>query len=181
MEKKTKKILLVSSALLLIGGGIYLMTRKKEEEKNSQDNTSSGGSTSNSPEANVDIQKPASIISFQKFANSKGWSPKLKEDNIFGPKTEAAWKSLANDYNKSIGLTVEPFKKGQKVIPKFPLSVGVAYDRKTGKAIGKINSAIFEGYTSSPDKWFLAIASIMKPGALIPSSVSVQLLTKEWQ
>ena len=33
-------------------------------------------------------------MAFQKFANKNGYTPKLKEDGAWGPKTSAAWDSL---------------------------------------------------------------------------------------
>jgi len=38
------------------------------------------------------------VLKFQQFANANGWA--LKNDNIWGPKTEAVYKRLADAYNR---------------------------------------------------------------------------------
>jgi hypothetical protein len=38
---------------------------------------------------------------FQKYANSKGYTPRLAEDGIWGAKTQAAWDKLGDDFVKS--------------------------------------------------------------------------------
>jgi hypothetical protein len=191
MEKGTKKALLISSALLLVGGGIYLWfrNRPKTEENPTEENTggTSTGSTSDSSVSNTPaVSKPNNVLAFQKFANSKGYSPKLKEDGAWGPKTSAAWTALAADYNKSIGVVdTMSFKKGQKLSPRIPLRNSIAYDRKTGKALGRVTSAVFEAYTKEPNKWFIGSAFIAPPPNVKTTSYgqtkSVALLTKEWQ
>lgn len=40
-------------------------------------------------------------LAFQKYANSKGYTPKLVEDGIWGSKTQAAWNKLGDDFIKS--------------------------------------------------------------------------------
>lgn len=184
MEKRTKKALLVSTSLILIGVGVYMLyKRTKGTEEESTDVTDNTGTTPVSETSiTPDTSKPSNVLAFQKFANSKGYTPKLSEDGKWGPKTSSAWNALASDYKKSVGI-VEPlsFKKGQRVNPRIPLKNSVAYDRTTGKAIGRVTSAIFEGYTNQPNKWFVGTVSLLKKGALAPVPVSVQLLTKDWQ
>ena len=46
--------------------------------------------------------RPNDVLSFQKFANSKGWKPALKEDGAWGGKTSAAWATWGTDYNKTL-------------------------------------------------------------------------------
>ena len=186
MEKGTKKALLISSALLLVGGGIYLWfrNRPKTEENPTEENTggTSTGSTSDSSVSNTPaVSKPNNVLAFQKFANSKGYSPKLKEDNTWGPKTSAAWNALSADYKKSIGVVdTMSFKKGQKLSPRIPLRNSIAYDRKTGKALGRVTSAIFEGYTNKPNEQFIGTANIQRAGYGAAIPMQVALLTKEW-
>jgi hypothetical protein len=187
MEKGTKKALLISSALLLVGGGIYLWFRNRPKTEETPTDESTGGtSTGSTSDSSVSsptpaVSKPNNVLAFQKFANSKGYSPKLKEDGAWGPKTSAAWTALAADYNKSIGV-VQPmsFKKGQKLSPRIPLRNSIAYDRKTGKALGRVTSAIFEGYTNKPNEQFIGTANIQRAGSVAAIPMQVALLTKEW-
>lgn len=186
MDKRTKKSLLISAALILIGGAAYMLYKRAkgtgEQTADATDSSESTPTTLSEPSSSPITSKPNNVLAFQKFANSKGYSPKLVEDGKWGQKTSAAWNTLASDYNKSIGIVAPlSFKKGQKLSPRIPLQNSVAYDRTTGKAIGRVTSAIFEGYTSDPNKWFVGTVSIMKKGALAPVPVSVQLLTKDWQ
>jgi hypothetical protein len=191
MEKRTKKVLLISSALLLIGGGIYWLWKKKQSGSlPDASGDSTGGSTTDSTSGGSTggavVLKPNNTLAFQKFANLKGYTPKLKEDGVWGSKTAAAWSAWGSDYNKSIGITAtSSFKKGQKVMPRIPLKTATAYDRKTGKAIGNVSSAIFEMYSTQPDKWFFGTVTVMPPAnspmAKFATTKSVQLSTKDWQ
>jgi hypothetical protein len=188
MEAKTKKSLLVSTAVILIAGAAYMLYKKAKgttteaEESNPTGNNTDTSTSSSETISPPVASKPNNILAFQKFANSKGYSPKLSEDGKWGPKTLAAWNTLASDYSKSIGV-VEPlsFKRGQKLSPRIPLRNSTAYDRTTGKALGRVTSATFQGYTNQPNKWFVGTVSLLKKGALAPVNTSVQLLTKDWQ
>jgi hypothetical protein len=121
--KKSKTGLIIGISLIAITGiGLLIWyfhdkNKKELELKNgSSSETNTDGSAKNPSADDSGVQttiktstnpmqvvsdKPTDVLAFQKFANSKGWSPKLKEDGIFGSKTGAAWVSLKSDYNKS--------------------------------------------------------------------------------
>jgi hypothetical protein len=189
MEKKNKKILLITSAILLIGGGIgyWLWKRKKDfiaeetpmAEKPSAETpiaqttpTSSGTSTSIE-------DKPANVLAFQQYANSKGWSPKLVEDGLWGSKSRAAWAKWGAEYKKSNGAISSGFTKGDKLMVRFPLAKATAYSRQTGKGIGSITNATFS-QDSNRNGWFLGTALIPVGMYGTPTLTQVQLQTKDW-
>ncbi len=45
------------------------------------------------------------LMKFQQFANSKGWSPALVVDGVWGTKTQKAIDSLGSDYDKSLATS----------------------------------------------------------------------------
>jgi hypothetical protein len=187
MEKRTKKILLVSSSILLIGGGIFWLwwrSRPKKDETKTDENvidtvtTGGGQSGGGSPISQTLPSRPDNVLSFQRFANSKGYSPKLVEDGMWGSKTSAAWSVWGNDYQK--GVTPSPLKKGDRIMPRLPMANAVAYNTKTGKAIGRIKSAVYEAPSTNSSSWFFASAMIPTGALNIPTSTRVQLQTKDW-
>jgi hypothetical protein len=185
MEKKTKKILLVSGSLLLVGGAFWLWWRsraKKDETKTDGNvidtgNTGGGQSGGGSPVSQTSPTRPSNVLSFQRFANSKGYTPKLVEDGKWGSKTSAAWRVWGNDYEK--GVTPVALKKGDRLMPRLPMANAVAYSAQTGKAIGRIKLAVFESPTSN-SSWFFANTMIPTGALNIPTSTRVQLQTKDW-
>jgi hypothetical protein len=189
MEKKNKKILLISSAVLLIGGaiGYWLWKRKKDfiaeetpmAEKPSTE-TSIAQTTPTSLGTSTSVEdKPANVLAFQRYANSKGWSPRLVDDGIWGSKTRAAWAKWGADFKKSNGLIASGFTKGDKLMVRFPLANSIAYSRQTGKAIGRITNATFE-QDSNKNGWFLGTALIPVGIYKTPTLTQVQLQTKDW-
>lgn len=188
MEKRTKKILLVSGSLLLVGGAFWLWwrSRQKKDETNTDGNVIDTGNTGNTGNTGggqsgsgspVSQTRPSNVLSFQRFANSKGYTPKLVEDGKWGSKTSAAWSVWGNDYEK--GVTPVALKKGDRLMPRLPMVNAVAYSAQTGKAIGRIKSAVFESTTSN-SSWFFANAMIPTGALNIPTSTRVQLQTKDW-
>ena len=187
MEKRTKKILLVSGTLLLVGGAFWLWwrNRPKKDETNTDGNVIDTGNTGGGQIGGGQIgggspvsqTRPSNVLSFQRFANSKGYTPKLVEDGKWGSKTSAAWSVWGNDYEK--GVTPVALKKGDTLMPRLPMVNADAYSAQTGKAIGRIKSAVFESTTSN-SSWFFANAMIPTGALNIPISTRVQLQTKDW-
>ena len=130
MEKRTKKILLTSASILLILGGVFWLWRrnKPKEDETTDGNTNLGsGTPSYQPSSDV----PSDVLAFQKFANSKGYSPKLVEDGIWGSKTSAAWKVWGKEYNKlSPSTTIAPKSSAQKKVTS-------SYFTDPSKMVGK--------------------------------------------
>ena len=189
MANKNKKALLIISSLILIGGGIgyWLWKRnkdKKEEEKPTDEkptdekpSTETTPTSSGTPTSVED--KPANVLAFQQYANSKGWSPKLVEDGLWGSKSRAAWAKWGADFKKSNGLIASGFTKGDKLMVKFPLAKATAYSRQTGKGIGSITNATFS-QDSNRNGWFLGTALIPVGMYGTPTLTQVQLQTKDW-
>jgi hypothetical protein len=171
MEKRTKKILLVSGSLLLIGGAFWLWWRnrpKKDETKTDEgtiDTGTTGGGTIGGGLPSSITDKPSNVLAFQKFANSKGYKPKLVEDGIWGAKTSAAWNIWGKEYSKSSiipGVIPRPissnvFKKGDAVYlklnntliyqyPSSNSSIGKFVNVNMSKPIGVYESSI-EGFS----------------------------------
>lgn len=187
MEKKNKKILLITSAILLISGavGYWLWKRKKdkkvEETPLAEQPTTETTTTTPTPSIGVNAieDKPSDVLGFQQYANSKGWSPKLVEDGIYGRKTTAAWNKLGADYKKANGLISSGFVKGDKLMVRIPLQNAIAYSRQTGKAIGRIKNATFVK-DSTTKGWFFATALVPVGIYQTPTKIDVQLQTKDW-
>ena len=186
MEKKNKKALLIISSLILIGGGIgyWLWKRnkdKKAEEKPTDEKpTDEKPSSETTPTSTIVEDKPSNILAFQQYANSKGWSPKLVEDGLWGSKSKAAWAKWGADFKKSNGAISSGFTKGDKLMVQFPLAKATAYSRQTGKAIGSITNATFV-QDSNRNGWFLGTALIPVGNYGTPTLTQVQLQTKDWR
>ena len=184
MEKRTKKILLISTSVLLIAGGIFWLwwrNRPKKEETLTDGTTNETiGDSGNlgTTTTTTTPTKPSNVLSFQKFANSKGYTPKLVEDGIWGSKTSAAWNVWGSEYEK--GVTPVALKKGDRLMPRLPMVNAVAYSAQTGKAIGRVKSAIYEAPSTNSSSWFFASAMIPTGALNIPTNTRVQLQTKDW-
>jgi hypothetical protein len=121
MTPRGKKILIISVSLLAIGGvvGYILWKRKKDKDAETKTDGDTKASTDTANQSKGDTGEstssvkvggssgggrtadmPSDVMAFQKFANSKGWSPKLKEDGLWGNKTSSAWATWKTDYNK---------------------------------------------------------------------------------
>jgi hypothetical protein len=121
---KGTKALIVIVSLLAIGGvvGYFLWKRnkdKKEQERldaekkkaeadalalanqNTGGNTSGGGVTGN-------LQVDLPTLNFQKWYNSKGYTPKLVEDGFNGAKTQSAFAKYGKEFTDSSVGTVTP-------------------------------------------------------------------------
>jgi hypothetical protein len=185
MEKKNKKMLLITSAILLIGGGIgyWLWKRKKdfkaEETPMAEQPSAETPIAQTTPTSTTVEDKPANVLAFQRYANSKGWSPKLVDDGLWGSKTKAAWAKWGAEYKKSNGAISSGFTKGDKLMVRFPLAKTTAYSRQTGKAIGSITNATFS-QDSNRNGWFLGTALIPVGTYGTPTLTQVQLQTKDW-
>ncbi|MFY8164967.1 MAG: hypothetical protein ACOVJ8_00155 [Sediminibacterium sp.] len=190
MEKKNKKILLITSAILLIGGGVGYWLWKRKKDFKEEETPMAEQPSATTPSAQTTItpsgtstsveDKPANVLAFQRYANSKGWSPRLNDDGIWGPKTRAAWAKWGADFKKSNGVISSGFTKGDKLMVQFPLAKATAYSRQTGKAIGSITNATF-GQDSNRNGWFLGTALIPVGNYGTPTSTQVQLQTKDWR
>lgn len=73
------------------------------------------------PTPPVSNGKPQNILAFQQYANSKGWSPKLVEDNAWGPKTLEAWTALKAEYLKPVVVPTAPVVSPIKKLTGFVL------------------------------------------------------------
>ncbi len=114
MKNKTLLWVGIGSAIL-IGGGLawYFSNRKKQTAKMAEDykaqtstdtetdtSTSTSTSTSSSSSSKPSGFGRTETLAFQKYANSKGYTPRLAEDGIWGSKTQAAWNKLGEEYRK---------------------------------------------------------------------------------
>lgn len=88
-------VIIVAVILLVVSGWlIYKKFIKKDEEKKDVTLTDEENPivTDTNTNTNTNTQdRPTNVLAFQKFANSKGYSPKLVEDGIWGGKTASAW------------------------------------------------------------------------------------------
>ena len=79
----------------------------------------------------------AQVLAFQKFANSKGYSPKLVEDGKYGAKTEAAIKVWGAEFDKaaaSLGATMANIATGGASAPTAqPSAAEIEKQKKAGK------------------------------------------------
>jgi hypothetical protein len=95
MKPQTKKRLVLGGiALTVIALAAWAIHQhKKNNPKNSSaspmpvSTSRSSSSLPPNPIGNNDR-----VLAFQKFANSRGYLPKLVEDGLWGPKTAEAWK-----------------------------------------------------------------------------------------
>lgn len=127
MEQSTKKKLLIGGSLLVVAGvgGYFLLKylkNKRDEEAKKKADADAAAAAAASAAANkpkdqtstsVTVPKdaPADVLGFQKFANSKGYTPKLSEDGKWGAKTSAAWSKLKQDYNSFLSSSNMKFAK----------------------------------------------------------------------
>lgn len=189
MANKSKKALLIISSLILIGGGIGYWLWKRNKDKKAEETpmaeqpsteTPIAQTTTTSTGTSTSVEdKPANVLAFQRYANSKGWSPRLVDDGIWGSKSRAAWAKWGAEYKKSNGAISSGFTKGDKLMVQFPLAKATAYSRQTGKAIGSITNATF-GQDSNRNGWFLGTALIPVGNYGTPTLTQVQLQTKDW-
>lgn len=182
--KYKKEVLIASSLILLaVAGGIgyWLWKRNKDKAKESETladttlDTSTGGSI---PSTSIE-DKPSDVLAFQQYANSRGWSPKLVEDGLWGSKTKLAWGKFGSDFKKSKGVIPTGFKQGDKIFVRVPLLNAIAYSRATGKALGRIKTATFVK-DSTTKGWFFATALVPVGPYQTPTQMDVQLQSKEW-
>ena len=68
-----------------------IQTKVFKDKKSSA--TTTGGSSRS--------DRPDDVLAFQQYANAQGYTPKLKEDGLWGPKTSKAWKKHGTDFNAS--------------------------------------------------------------------------------
>lgn len=77
------------------------------------------------------------LMKFQQFANSKGWSPALVVDGVWGTKTQKAIDSLGNEYDKSVAGSTTPVTTTTTTTttpdPKVPSMVEQTRMAKAGK------------------------------------------------
>jgi hypothetical protein len=113
-SKKTVLIVIVIIvAVILLSVASWLIYKKfvkKDEEKN--DNPLTDEENPIVTDTNTNTQgRPTDVLAFQKFANSKGYSPKLVEDGIWGGKTASAWAIWKGDFLKPAKLesSVNPY------------------------------------------------------------------------
>lgn len=185
MDKKKKKILLIGSVVLIAGAiGYLILSRRKEKPTetlgdSTGDSTggSTGGTTPSGTPTSTQADRPKDVKAFQSFANSKGYTPRLVEDGIWGAKTAAAWKIWGSEYKKIFAAPT--LKKGDVLSPKPPLLDAIAYSTQTGKAIGRIRSAVYDRPSTSGN-WFFATANIPTGALNIPAKTPVQLQVKDW-
>ena len=116
MDAKIKKRLIIGISLTTILGvagyfawqrwgkkpeednddGVVIDDSKKETQQDPISDTSRTPSSSSSK-----TNRPDDILDFQKYANEKGYTPKLKEDGLWGPKTSKGWKKWGESYKTS--------------------------------------------------------------------------------
>ncbi len=130
---KGKKALIVIVSLLAIGGvvGYFLWKRnkdKKEQERldaekkeadalalaNQNQNQNTGGGTSGGG-ATGNLQVDLPTLNFQKWHNSKGYTPKLVEDGFNGAKTKSAFAIYGKEFTNSNVGTTTPSANFQQV------------------------------------------------------------------
>lgn len=182
--KNKKRILLLSSLILIAaagGIGYWLWKRNKDKAKESETSadTTLDASTGGSTPTSSSEDKPSNVLAFQQYANAKGWSPKLVEDGQWGAKTKDAWTKFGAEFSKSKGVIPTGYVAGSKLVPRPPLTTGIAYSAKTGKGIGRIKQANFVK-DSVTKGWFFANANVPTGPYQVPVPTYVQLQTKEW-
>ncbi len=174
-KRKIVVITIIVVALILIAVSSWLIYNKFFKK-----DTDDTGTDTDTSDTNIVFEdKPSNVLSFQQYANSKGYSPKLAEDGKWGPKTSAAWSKLADDFKKSKGYIPSGFVKGERITARFPLQNAVAYSRTTGKAIGRIKTAVFVK-DSATSGWFFATTIIPTGPYKTPTETPVALLIKDW-
>lgn len=130
---KGKKALIVIVSLLAIGGvvGYFLWKRskdKKEQERldaekqkteadalvlANQNQNTGGGTSGGGVTGNLQVDLPT--LNFQKWHNSKGYTPKLVEDGFNGAKTKSAFAKYGKEFTDSNVGTTTPSANFQQV------------------------------------------------------------------
>jgi hypothetical protein len=129
MDPKTKKRLIIGISLTtILGVGGYFLYKylkdnnklpgQSEDEGNSNDDSKVVSSVTSTPvipavspnntSSSSSSDRPGDVLIFQKWANENGYTPKLDEDGLWGPKTSSAWKSKKAEYNKSTEEKADP-------------------------------------------------------------------------
>ena len=122
MDPKTKKKLIIGlSVTTILGVGGYFLY-KYIKDKNAS--AGEGDVDSNvvidnkvtttivippgaSPNAVTTGDRPSQVLVFQKYANTSGYKPALKEDGLWGPKTKAAWVKLKSAYQSQAAVKAQ--------------------------------------------------------------------------
>ena len=135
MDPKTKKKIIIGLSVTTILGvaGYFLYQYIKDSQSGEGDSDGDSGvdqsitntatlappSTGGSPpsQSNPGVaDRPDDVLAFQKWANANGWTPKLDEDGLWGPKTKSAWNSKKASYNSSTGADMGQLTGQLKVI-----------------------------------------------------------------
>ena len=163
MNRKNVILIVVVVVIIIIAVAAYLIYKNVGKSNtdtgdNITDEEKGGGDTGGESSGGgyiapvVISDKPANILDFQKFANSKGYTPKLKEDGKWGPKTAAAWSSLKNDYNKKSSGCPEgtyPYQGMCRPILSSGTSVTTTGLKKGDAVYAKIPDLVFYQYPSN--------------------------------
>jgi hypothetical protein len=170
MKRKAIIITIVVAVLILVAVASWLIYKKFFKKEN----TDTNADTTPPPIGTTSKPVGLNVKAFQIYANSKGYTPKLLEDNKWGPATAAAWNIYGNDFkNKPF---VPYFAKGDKIIPRFPMLIAPAYD-EIGIKIGDFKSAIVEQSNADTIYGFVMIPS-GPYNALTKKNVKLQ--PKDW-
>ena len=129
MDPKTKKRLIIGISLTtILGVGGYFLHKylkdnnklpwKSEDEEDGDNDSDVKASVTTTPvipavspnntSTSSSSDRPGDVLIFQKWANENGYTPKLDEDGLWGPKTSSAWKSKKAEYNKSTEEKADP-------------------------------------------------------------------------
>ena len=121
MDPKTKKKIIIGlsvTTILGVGGYFLYQYLKDRADANAEGDVTDDGKSSDTvvtttttpvvnppakPASQPQGSRPDDILAFQKWANENGYTPKLDEDGLWGPKTKSAWTAKKSDYEKAIG------------------------------------------------------------------------------
>jgi hypothetical protein len=115
-KRKIVIITIIVVALILIAVSSWLIYKKflnKEIKRRKKDETDTTDTTTPPDFGTTNITGPTKPIeltdvkAFQIYANAKGYTPRLAEDNKWGPATAAAWNIYGSQY-KNYSLAKSP-------------------------------------------------------------------------
>tara|TARA_R110001606_G_scaffold364042_3_gene518357 strand:- start:464 stop:1423 length:960 start_codon:yes stop_codon:yes gene_type:complete len=115
MDPKTKKKIIIGLSLTtILGVGGYFAyqwwknNRPADENEDENENDTNVVTTQTpviSPPQSPNTgggNRPGDVLAFQKWANANGYTPKLVEDGLWGPKSSAAWNAKKTAYTASV-------------------------------------------------------------------------------
>jgi len=156
-----KKVFIGVGVLLALGTVAFFgfrkngWFRKKNEDpflgdgsldSSTSTSTSSGASTSsNNANYGNPIGSKDEVLAFQKFANNKGYSPKLVEDGLWGTNTSNAWSKWSASY------------LGEKAMKEYESTLKTTKTTSTSKATISditLNDLAVKIYNAKGGAWY---------------------------